>query len=116
MTNQINDLLSSSLDSIKNLIDVGVVVGNPIIMDNLKVIPISKVKYGFISGGKELTNSPVFGANAGTVSLTPVALLVSNENDIKLLHLDSNTHTIEYLVDNITDIIEEVLKKIKKES
>ena len=36
MTNQINDLLSSSLDSIKNLIDVGVVVGNPIILDNLK--------------------------------------------------------------------------------
>lgn len=116
MTNQINEFISSSLDAIKNLINVGVVVGNPIIMDNLKIIPISKVKYGFISGGKENISSPVMIGNAGTVSLTPIAIIIASEQDVKMLHLDNNTHLVEYLVDNISDIIQEVLKKIKKES
>lgn len=116
MTNQINEFIASSLDAIKNLINVGVVVGNPIIMDNLKIIPISKVKYGFISGGKENISSPFMIGNAGTVSLTPIAIIIASEQDVKMLHLDNNTHLVEYLVDNISDIIQEVLKKIKKES
>ena len=116
MTNQINDLLTESLDSIRNLVDVSVVIGNPIIMDDVKVIPISKVKYGFISGGADQSSSPFIGANAGTVSLTPLALLVSNKEEVKVLHLDNDTHTIEYIIDNAIDIVQEIMKKFKQES
>ena len=116
MTNQINELLKESIDSIRHLVDVSIVIGNPIIMNNHQVIPISKVKYGFISGGADQTNSPIFGANAGTVSLTPIALIVNNQNDVKVLHLDTSTHTFEYLVDNVVDLVEEVIKKIKKDA
>ena len=115
MTNQINDLLKESLDAVKNLVDTSIVVGNKIVMDDITVIPISKVKYGFISGGCDQVNNPFVAGNAGTVSMTPIALIVSNHNDVKILHLDSNTHTYEYLVDNIVDIIHELKNKIKKQ-
>ena len=115
MTNQINDLLKDSIDSIKNLVDTSIVIGSPIIMDNTQVIPISKVKYGFITGGSNQVNSPFIGGNAGTISMTPIGLIVYNDHDVKLLHLDNNTHTIEYLVDNIVDIIQEVIKRRKKQ-
>jgi len=113
MTNQINDLLKDSVESIKKLVDSNIVIGNPIIINNTQVIPISKVKYGFITGGSNQVNSPFIGANAGTVSMTPVGLIVYNNQDIKLLHLDTSTHTIEYLVDNIVDIIQEIINRFK---
>ena len=108
-----NDLLKDSVESIKKLVDSNIVIGNPIIINNIQVIPISKVKYGFITGGSNQVNSPFIGANAGTVSMTPVGLIVYNNQDIKLLHLDTSTHTIEYLIDNIVDIIQEVINRFK---
>ena len=116
MTSQINDLLKESMDSVKNLVDTSIVVGNPIVIDNINVIPISKVKYGFISGGADKSPSPFVAGSAGTVSMTPIALIVNNQNDVKVLHLDTSTHTFEYLVDNVVDLVQEVIKKIKKDA
>ena len=48
--------------------------------------------------------------------MTPIALIVNNQNDVKVLHLDTSTHTFEYLVDNVVDLVEEVIKKIKKDA
>ena len=114
MTNQINDLLKDSIESIKSLVDTSIVIGSPIIIDNTQIIPISKVKYGFITGGSNQVNSPFIGGNAGTISMTPIALVIKNNTDVKVLHLDSNTHIIEYLVDSTIDIIEEIMKRFKK--
>ena len=53
-TNKIKSLIDSSLSSLRNMVDVNCVIGEPVTLpDNSTIIPISKVAVGFVSGGGE---------------------------------------------------------------
>ena len=103
--NNIINLLDISVDKIKSMVDVNVVMGKMMTYNNVSVIPISKVKCGFISGGvdqkenQETKKNPFGGASGGTMTLTPIAFLVILENDAKVLHLDEHSHILENLID-----------------
>ncbi len=118
--NNIIDLLDSSVNKIKSMVDVNVVMGKMVTFNNVSVIPISKVKCGFVSGGidqKETLDTkknPFGGASGGTMSLSPIAFLVILENDAKILHLDESSHILENLIDLIPDTINKLTSLIKK--
>ena len=53
--NQVNHLLGTTMDKIKQMVDVNTVIGNPVTTpDGTTVIPVSRVSYGFASGGTDL--------------------------------------------------------------
>lgn len=120
--NNIIQLLDISVDKIKSMVDVNVVMGKMMTYNNVSVIPISKVKCGFISGGvdqkenQETKKNPFGGASGGTMTLTPIAFLVILENDAKVLHLDEHSHILENLIDLIPDTINKFASLIKKDS
>ncbi len=117
--NNIIDLLDNSVNKIKSMVDVNIVMGKMMTFNNVSVIPISKVKCGFVSGGidqKETSSqkNPFGGASGGTMTLTPVAFLVILENDAKILHLDEQSHILENLIDLIPDTINKLTLLFKK--
>ena len=120
--NNIIELLDISVDKIKSMVDVNVVMGKMMTYNNVSVIPISKVKCGFISGGvdqkenQETKKNPFGGASGGTMTLTPIAFLVILENDAKVLHLDEHSHILENLIDLIPDTINKFASLIKKDN
>lgn len=120
--NNIIQLLNISVDKIKSMVDVNVVMGKMMTYNNVSVIPISKVKCGFISGGvdqkenQETKKNPFGGASGGTMTLTPIAFLVILENDAKVLHLDEHSHILENLIDLIPDTINKFASLIKKDN
>ena len=115
-------ILDISVDKIKSMVDVNVVMGKMMTYNNVSVIPISKVKCGFISGGvdqkenQETKKNPFGGASGGTMTLTPIAFLVILENDAKVLHLDEHSHILENLIDLIPDTINKFASLIKKDN
>ena len=120
--NNIIQWLDISVDKIKSMVDVNVVMGKMMTYNNVSVIPISKVKCGFISGGvdqkenQETKKNPFGGASGGTMTLTPIAFLVILENDAKVLHLDEHSHILENLIDLIPDTINKFASLIKKDN
>ena len=115
MENQINDIMKLSLDNIRNLIDVNVIVGKPIQLDNGIAIPISKVKCSFAGGGLDQKKyrddrNPFGGGSLANITLTPVAFLVCT-NEVKLLHIDESSHNFEKLVDLVSETIQKVIYK-----
>ena len=80
----IDDLMTTTLQKIKEMIDVDAVVGKPIqTPDGLTLIPISRLSLGFASGGSEFGKTPRvegknnFGGGSGAgVKMEPVAFLV----------------------------------------
>ena len=120
--NNIIQILDISVDKIKSMVDVNVVMGKMMTYNNVSVIPISKVKCGFISGGvdqkenQETKKNPFGGASGGTMTLTPIAFLVILENDAKVLHLDEHSHILENLIDLIPDTINKFASLIKKDN
>ena len=80
--NQLNGFLGVTMDKIKEMVDVNTVIGDPIpTQDGTTVIPISRVSYGFASGGTDLPskaqpNKGLFAGGSGAgITITPIAFL-----------------------------------------
>ena len=115
MDNQINDIMKLSLDNIRNLIDVNVIIGKEIQIDNGIAIPISKVKCSFAGGGIDQKKyrddkNPFGGGTLANLTLTPVAFLVCTE-EVKLLHIDESSHNFERLVELFSETFKRIINK-----
>ena len=81
----IQDLMGVTMEKMREMVDVQTIIGDPIVVsDKVTIVPVSKVSYGFASGGSDLpvkTNpKDLFGGGAGAgVSIQPVAFLVVQE-------------------------------------
>lgn len=111
----IQGLMRSSLESIKQMVDVNTVVGDAVETgDGGVIIPVSRVSFGFAAGGGEYGKAraegaePPFGGGSGAgVSVQPVGFLVVRGGDIRLLPVESNA-TVERLIDMAPDLLEQV--------
>jgi len=118
----ISDLFKISMSSIKEMIDVNTVIGETYkINDDISVIPISKVKCTFITGGldqkidtiRDNNQYPFGGATGGSVNITPVAFLVIEKNVTKILHIEDSAYLWEKLIDVTPDMIDKFKKMFK---
>ena len=120
----IEGLMLTAMNSIKDMVDVNTIIGEPIqASNNTVIIPISKVSFGFAAGGSEFKGETIdeynkkdkdeqiqyrlpFGGGAGAgVSINPTAFLVVQSNIVKLLPVD-HSNTIDKLLDYVPDLIE----------
>ena len=122
MEHPICDLLKLSNESLKTLINVDTIVGKPVILsEDITVIPISKIKCSFAAGGTEYEKNkayeqlPFGGATGGNVNIIPIAFLTVRNNDIKVLHLENNTHLIEKAIDFMPTLFEKIKEYFVKD-
>ena len=80
----LNDLMGSTMEKVKAMADVNAIVGDPIQAGEVTIIPISRVSYGFASGGSDFASknqkpdsNNAFGGGSGAgVNIIPIAFLV----------------------------------------
>ena len=125
MEHPIGNLMNITMEKIKEMIDVNPIIGDPITPpDGTLIIPVSKVSYGFASGGSDLPtkkeNKDCFGGGSGAgVTIQPVAFLTVYQGDVRLVSVDSEEGTADKLVNMIPDVLKKVkgvFKKDKSES
>lgn len=111
----IGELLKISMNNIREMIDANTIIGETIKTSDMTIIPISKMKCSFASGGtdqssisRDSENYPFGGATGGTVNIMPVAFLVLTENDVKLLHMNDEIHIYEKLIDQFPELLSKV--------
>ncbi|MBR1483526.1 MAG: GerW family sporulation protein [Ruminococcus sp.] len=116
MEHPIGSLMNITMEKIKEMIDVNTVVGTPITSpDGTLVIPVSKVSYGFASGGSDLPtkkeNKDCFGGGSGAgVTIQPVAFLTIYQGNVRLISVNGENSAI----DSIVNMIPEVVGKVKE--
>lgn len=108
----IQGLMSTTMQKIREMVDVNTIIGDPItIPDGTVIIPISKVSFGFASGGSDLpTKQPkqTFGGGGGAgISIQPLAFLVVSNGNVKLLQMSSSN-----TANNALNMVPEVIDKI----
>ena len=112
----IESLMKSTLESLKDMIDVNTVIGDGIESpDGSFILPISKVSFGFASGGSEFPKDknsitpegrfPFGGGSGSGVSVKPVAFLVVKNDTVRILPVDQN-NTYDRIVDTIPQVID----------
>lgn len=120
MAKKVQDLTENSMQNLKLLADSSSVIGEPVITpDGTTILPVSKVSFGFGSGGGDLPSSQkeLFGGGTGAgVSLTPVGFLVVTGGDTKFIPVQTFTTTADRMVGMVPDVIDKVNTIITEKS
>lgn len=116
----ISGIMGITMDKLKEMVDVNTIIGDPIKIDEkTTVIPISKVSFGFASGGSDLpAKQPkdLFGGGSGAgVSIQPLAFLIISDGNAKLLQMSVNASTPNALVTLIPDVVEKISGMVNKD-
>lgn len=109
----IGDLTEVTLAKIKEMVDVNTIVGTPIITpDGTTLIPVSRVTFGFGTGGSEFPvkdKGGFGGGNGAGVKIDPVGFLTISNGNIKMLNISSPANTtVDRLVELIPDVVDKV--------
>lgn len=96
----IEGIMNITMESIRDMVDVNTVVGDPVVAgDGSTIIPVSRVSFGFVSGGGEYGSAenypalpssqapehPFAGGSGAGVSLQPMGFLVVKDGHVRLL-------------------------------
>lgn len=128
----IEGLMTTAMNSIQDMIDVNTIIGEPIeTSNNIVIIPISKVCFGFAAGGSEFKGETIdeytkrdqdesiqyrlpFGGGSGAgVNINPVAFLIIQSNNVKLLPVDHSS-SVDKLLDYLPDVMEKANNLMNK--
>ncbi|MDQ0413006.1 GerW family sporulation protein [Mesobacillus stamsii] len=123
----IQGLMTTAMESLKEMIDVNTIIGDPVeTPDGSVILTVSKVGFGFAAGGSEFVlesqkggsggtggqstepQHPFGGGSGGGVSITPIAFLIVNSRGVKMLHLDESTHLYEKILDLAPQAVEKI--------
>ncbi len=111
----IDNLMKTTMEHIKEMVDVNTIVGDAIeAKDGSVIIPVSKVSFGFASGGSEFntndckegkSKNPFGGGSGAGVNVRPVAFIVMKNESVKLLPVEYD-NPIDKIIDSIPQMIE----------
>lgn len=119
MENKAKDLMGLSIDKIREMVDVSTVIGDPMTLpDGTILIPVSKVTYGFASGGSDLPtqgNQELFGGGGGAgINITPIGFIVSSNGNVRVLPMVSTPDTLNQVVNMVPDVVNKIGDAITK--
>lgn len=113
-------ILESTIEKVKDLVNVSTIIGEPIkVAGSVTVIPVSKVTYGFASGGSDFpsrSNQDIFGGGGGAgVTITPVAFLIIDAyGNVDIKHITAFDNAAERVVSLVPEMFDKVSGVINK--
>lgn len=113
MDNKVQDLMGVSIDKIREMVDVSTVIGDPMTLaDGTTLIPVSRVSYGFATGGSDLPTKgtqDLFGGGGGAgINIIPIAFLVVSDGNVRVLPLVSSPDTFNQVVNMVPEVVNKI--------
>ncbi len=116
MEQKANDILSTTMERLRSMIDANTIIGTPIQAGDTTLIPVSKLSFGFGCGGSDFTakggkpTAPVLNGNGGGggAKLDPVAFLVIRGDSVKLIPVTAPTNSVDRIVEAIPEVLDKI--------
>ncbi|MBQ3140752.1 MAG: GerW family sporulation protein [Clostridia bacterium] len=119
--NALNGIVDTTLEKIKGLVDVNTIIGEPIRPDErTTIVPVSKVSFGFASGGSEFNAKKPegknnFGGGSGAgVTITPIAFLVVQGDNVHVTPVVAGNQPVDRVASLVPELIDKVSALIQK--
>lgn len=116
MSHPLPNMLETTMEKIKNMVNVNSVIGDPITTpDGVTIIPVSKISYGFGGGGSDFitknsgATNPFGGGTGAGVKITPIAFLVIREGNVRMLPVTQPASTT---ADRVVEMVPDVMDRI----
>ena len=120
----VGDLMSTTMQKLREMVDVNTVMGTPIQAEGVTLIPVSTVSIGFASGGSDFATKNqrpeadnAFGGGSGAgIRVTPIGFLVIRGENVKLLPVAPPAGTtMDRVVEMVPDLVDKVTGFIEKQ-
>ncbi|MGN0984683.1 MAG: GerW family sporulation protein [Gemmiger sp.] len=116
----IQGLMGITIDKIREMVDSSTIVGDPIKVDETTtIIPVSRVTFGFASGGSDLganASKQMFGGAGGAgVSVTPVAFLVVSGGNVRTVQIMEHANAVDNAIACLPELVEKLAAMIRKD-
>ena len=115
MSNKLPNMLESTIQKIREMVDVNSVIGQPITTpDGVTIIPVSKVSVGFGGGGSDFVNNkggenPFGGGVGGGVNVTPICFLIVSNGSVRMMPVAAPANTT---ADRIVEMVPDTIDKL----
>ena len=113
-------ILETTIEKVKDLVNVSTIIGEPMKVEGgVTIIPVSKVTYGFASGGSDFpskSNQDIFGGGGGAgVTILPVAFLVIDAyGNVDIKHITAFDNAAERIVGLVPEMFDKVSNAVNK--
>ena len=115
---KIEALVNTAMSKLREIADCQTIVGKEVVTaDGTTIIPISKVSFGFASGGSDLptkAKDTFGGGSGGGVSIQPMAFIVISNGEVKLLQMTANADKGNAIVNMVPEVIDKVTAFLNK--
>ncbi len=116
----IEAIMNVTLDNLKALVDADTIIGTPITVGDVTLIPISKVSFGLATGGSDIPSknpSALFGGGGGAgVTVTPIAFISVSGTNVKMLQVNADITPVNKLIDEAPELIGKVKEFFNKKT
>ena len=115
MSQNLPNMLQDTISKIREMVDVNNVIGEPITVDGVTIIPVSKVSVGFGGGGSDFSKAPAsgelpFGGGVGGgVKVNPICFLIVQGGNVRMMPVAAPASTT---ADRIVEMVSDTLDKI----
>ncbi len=113
----VNKIMENTLEKMRQMVDVSTIIGEPIVTGETTLIPVSKVSYGFTSGGTDLPskqNKELFGgAGGGGITISPVAFIVIQKDKVRMMQINNYTSSADRAISMIPELVDQISQLVK---
>ncbi len=115
----IKGIMDVTMEKIRAMVDADTVIGDPISLpQDITILPVSKLSFGFASGGSDLpskSGQPLFGGGAGAgITVTPTAFLVVKGSDVRLLQIHEHPDATDKVLSVVPDFLDRISALFQK--
>lgn len=116
--NSVKEVMNTTMEKLRGMVDADVIIGTPIKVEKITLIPVSKASFGMASGGSDFSSksgAPLFGGAGGAgVTVTPIAFIAVNGDSVRMMPIYNSMSTVDKAISMTPELIDKVKGLFKK--
>ncbi len=120
--NNIKGIMDVTMDKLRAMVDADTIIGSPITVGEVTLLPVSKVSFGLATGGSDFPSknqTELFGGGGGAgVTINPVAFIAVSGQNVRMMPVYNELSAVDKAINMAPDVIErvkEIMNKDKKD-
>lgn len=118
--NNLKTVMDTTMDKLRTMVDADTIIGTPIVVGNITLLPVSRVSFGLATGGSDFpskTNQQLFGGGGGAgVTVNPVAFICINGDNVHMMPIYNEMNTIDKAINMAPELIDKIKSLFEKKT
>jgi len=110
--NSIKTVMDTTMEKLRTMVDADTIIGTPIVVGNVTLLPVSRVSFGLATGGSDFPSKngqELFGGGGGAgVTVNPVAFICINGDNVHMMPVYSEMNTIDKAINMAPELIDKI--------